>query len=66
MIRRPPSLLPAGPDGFRIVDCMFDALAQMLPDEVFATSDGGNTGTSIGGWDAEQCPSVYADFTRCA
>src|SRR5262245_11437065 len=48
------AVLPAacaarGLTGFRMVDCMFGALAQMLPDQVFASSDGGNTGISIGG-----------------
>ena len=45
---------------------MFGALAQMLPDQVFACSDGGNTGISIGGWDADRRPFIYVDFTCCA
>jgi N-methylhydantoinase B len=65
------AVLPAacaarGLTGFRMVDCMFGALAQMLPDRVFAASDGGNTGISIGGWDAERRPFIYVDFTCCA
>src|SRR5258707_123707 len=55
-----------GLTGFRMVDCMFGALAQMLPDKVFASSDGGNTGISIGGWDADRRPFIYVDFTCCA
>jgi N-methylhydantoinase B len=55
-----------GLTGFRMVDCMFGALAKMLPDQVFAASDGGNTGVSIGGWDAERKPFIYVDFTCCA
>jgi N-methylhydantoinase B len=55
-----------GLTGFRMVDCMFGALAKMLPDLVFAASDGGNTGVSIGGWDAERKPFIYVDFTCCA
>jgi len=35
----------------------------MLPDKVKAAGDGGNTGISIGGWDAERRPFVYVDFT---
>ena len=35
--------------GFRMVDCMFGALAMMLPDKVTAAGDGGNTGISFGG-----------------
>jgi N-methylhydantoinase B len=65
------AVLPAacaarGLTGFRMVDCMFGALAQMLPDKVFACSDGGNTGISIGGWDTDRRPFIYVDFTCCA
>jgi N-methylhydantoinase B len=55
-----------GLTGFRMVDCMFGALAKMLPDEVFAASDGGNTGVSIGGYHADRTPFIYVDFTCCA
>src|SRR3954463_7729701 len=55
-----------GLTGFRMVDCMFGALAKMLPDQVFAASDGGNTGVSIGGWDRNRTPFIYVDFTCCA
>ncbi len=49
----PPAACAArGLTGFRMVDCCFGALAQMLPDRVFAASDGGNTGISVGGYDA--------------
>jgi N-methylhydantoinase B len=41
---------------------MFGALAMMLPDRVGAASDGGNTGVSIGGYDAERKPYIYVDF----
>ena len=65
------AVLPAacaarGLTGFRMVDCMFGALAQMLPDKVFAASDGGNTGISIGGWHPDRRPFIYVDFTCCA
>src|SRR5580692_5030103 len=55
-----------GLTGFRMVDCMFGALAKMLPDRVFAASDGGNTGVSIGGYYADRSPFIYVDFTCCA
>ncbi|HVH78827.1 MAG TPA: hydantoinase B/oxoprolinase family protein [Stellaceae bacterium] len=55
-----------GLTGFRMVDTMFGALAKMLPDRVFAASDGGNTGVSIGGWDSARQPFIYVDFTCCA
>jgi N-methylhydantoinase B len=60
----PPAACAArGLTGFRMVDCCFGALAMMLPDRVMAASDGGNTGISIGGYDAERRPFVYVDFT---
>src|SRR3954447_6165059 len=55
-----------GLTGFRMVDCMFGALAKMLPDQVFAASDGGNTGVSIGGLHHDRTPFIYVDFTCCA
>jgi N-methylhydantoinase B len=62
------AVLPAacaarGLTGFRMVDCCFGALAQMLPDRVFAASDGGNTGITIGGYHADRTPFIYVDFT---
>jgi len=62
------AVLPAacaarGLTGFRMVDCMFGALAMMLPDRVTAAGDGGNTGVSIGGYDAGRKPFIYVDFT---
>ena len=35
----------------------------MLPDKVKAAGDGGNTGISIGGYDADRKPFIYVDFT---
>ena len=55
-----------GLTGFRMVDCLFGALAKMLPDRVFAASDGGNTGISIGGYHRDRSPFIYVDFTCCA
>src|ERR687891_2353083 len=52
-----------GLTGFRMVDCCFGALAMMVPDQVFAASDGGNTGISIGGYHADRKPFIYVDFT---
>jgi N-methylhydantoinase B len=60
----PPAACAArGLTGFRMVDCCFGALAMMLPDRVFAASDGGNTGISIGGYYADRTPFIYVDFT---
>jgi N-methylhydantoinase B len=62
----PAACAARGLTGFRMVDCMFGALAKMLPDQVFAASDGGNTGVSIGGYHADRTPFIYVDFTCCA
>jgi N-methylhydantoinase B len=51
-----------GLTGFRMGDCAFGALAMMLPDRVFAASDGGNTGVSIGGYDDDRKPFIFVDF----
>jgi N-methylhydantoinase B len=59
----PAACAARGLTGFRMVDCMFGALAMMLPDKVKAAGDGGNTGISIGGYDAKRKPFVYVDFT---
>ena len=59
----PAACAARGLTGFRMVDCMFGALAMMLPDRVKAAGDGGNTGISIGGYDRERNPFVYVDFT---
>ncbi|MBI3964424.1 MAG: hydantoinase B/oxoprolinase family protein [Chloroflexi bacterium] len=47
---------------FRVVDCCYGALAMMLPDRVFAASEGGNTGITIGGYYADRRPFIYVDF----
>jgi N-methylhydantoinase B len=59
----PAACAARGLTGFRMTDCMFGALAMMLPDKVKAAGDGGNTGISIGGWDAHRNPFIYVDFT---
>lgn len=61
------AVLPAacaarGLTGFRMVDCAFGALAMLVPERVFAASDGGNTGISIGGYDAARKPFIFVDF----
>lgn len=59
----PAACAARGLTGFRMTDCMFGALAMMLPERVKAAGDGGNTGVSIGGYDAERKPFIYVDFT---
>jgi N-methylhydantoinase B len=58
----PAATAARGLTGFRMVDCCFGALAQMLPDRVCAASEGGNTGISIGGYYADRTPFIYVDF----
>src|ERR1700735_1636845 len=58
----PAACAAGGLTGFRGVDCAFGALAQLYPDKVFAASDGGNTGLTIGGYDKDLNPYIYVDF----
>jgi len=62
----PAACAARGLTGFRMVDCLFGALAAMLPERVGAAGDGGNIGVSIGGWTAERRPFIYVDFTCSA
>ena len=59
----PAACAARGLTGFRMTDCMFGALAMMLPDRVNAAGDGGNTGISIGGYYRDRSPFIYVDFT---
>ena len=59
----PAACAARGLTGFRMVDCMYGALAMMLPDKVKAAGDGGNSGISIGGYDKDRKPFVYVEFT---
>jgi len=58
----PAACAARGLTGFRAVDCCFGALAQLYPDRVFAASEGGNTGLTIGGYDKDLQPFIYVDF----
>jgi N-methylhydantoinase B len=59
----PAACAARGLTGFRMTDCMFGALAMMLPERVKAAGDGGNTGVSIGGYYRDRSPFIYVDFT---
>jgi len=59
----PAACAARGLTGFRMIDCLFGALAQLVPDKVFAASDGGNTGISVGGYDSKRKPFIFVDFT---
>lgn len=43
-----------GITGYRMVDCIFGALAQAVPDKVAADGAGGSTLPSFGGWDGNK------------
>lgn len=43
-----------GITGYRMVDCIFGALAQAVPDRVAADGAGGSTLPSFGGWDGKK------------
>jgi N-methylhydantoinase B len=59
----PPAACAArGLTGFRAADCAFGALAKLYPQLVYAASDGGNTGITIGGYDEARKPFIYVDF----
>ena len=58
----PAACAARGLTGFRMGDCAFGALAMMLPGEVGAASDGGNSGLSVGGYDSARRPFIFVDF----
>jgi N-methylhydantoinase B len=60
--RLPAACAARGLTGFRGVDCCFGALAKLYPDRVMAAGEGGNTGVTIGGYDAALRPFIYVDF----
>jgi len=50
-----------GITGYRIVDCMFGALAQAVPDRVAADGAGGSTLPSFGGWSEDGRQFVFSE-----
>jgi N-methylhydantoinase B len=55
-----------GLTGFRMLDCIFGALAGMVPGKVYAASDGGVTGISFGGWRVDRSPFIYVEFVSAS
>lgn len=55
-----------GITGFRIMDAVMGALAQIIPDRVPADGEGGNSIVSIGGRGADGEPFGYVDLTAGA
>lgn len=60
--RLPAAFAARGLTGFRMIDALFGALAQIRPERVAAACEGGNTGVSIGGWDRERGPFIFVEF----
>jgi N-methylhydantoinase B len=58
----PAAFAARGLTGFRMIDALFGALAQVRPDRVPAACEGGNSGVSIGGWDKERGPFIFVEF----
>ncbi|MBI3978186.1 MAG: hydantoinase B/oxoprolinase family protein [Chloroflexi bacterium] len=59
----PPAPVAArGLTGFRIANAVMGALAKLAPDRVPACESGGDTGISMGGYDAERRAFVFLEF----
>jgi N-methylhydantoinase B len=48
--------------GYRVMDAVFGALAQAVPDRVPAAGEGGNTVVSLGGYREDRTPFVIVDM----
>src|SRR5206468_12026034 len=59
---RPAASAARGLTGFRMIDTCFGALAKMLPARSIASSEGGNTGVSIGGYYPDRSPFIFVEF----
>ena len=58
----PAAVAARGLTAFRMGDALIGALAQALPERVFAAGEGGNSGISIGGYDSARRPFIYVEF----
>lgn len=58
----PAATAARGLTGFRMANAIFGALAQAVPDRVPACEAGGDTGITIGGYDAQRRPFVFLEF----
>jgi N-methylhydantoinase B len=57
----PAACAARGLTGFRLVDALFGAFAQALPQRIPAAGDGGNTFVSLGGYDDAGNPYVWVE-----
>ena len=48
--------------GYRVVDTMFGALAQIVPDRIPAAGEGGNTVVCLGGYRDDKSPFIIVDM----
>jgi N-methylhydantoinase B len=48
--------------GYRVMDAMMGALAQIVPDRVPAAGEGGNTVVAIGGYKKDRTPYIIVDM----
>jgi N-methylhydantoinase B len=63
----PPAPVAArGLTGYRIANAVMGALAQVAPDSVPACESGGDTGISLGGYDARRRAFVFLEFLVCS
>ena len=52
--------------GYRVVDTVMGALAQVVPHKVMAAGEGGNTVVAIGGYNADRTPFILVDMINGA
>lgn len=63
----PPAPVAArGLTGYRIANAVMGALAQVAPENVPACESGGDTGISLGGYDAQRRAFVFLEFLVCS
>ena len=60
--REPAACGARGITGFRVMDAVFGALAQIAPDRVPADGEGGNTIVSVGGYDSRMQQYSFVDL----
>ena len=61
----PAPVAARGLTGFRLANVLMGALAEMAPGRVPACEVGGDTGITLGGYDADRNPFVFLEFLFC-
>ncbi len=62
----PAPVAARGLTGYRIANAVMGALAQVAPERVPACESGGDTGISLGGYDAQRRAFVFLEFLVCS